>query len=279
MKSQLNILKQLQELVLTKDEHLETGDGKHLEALNESIEALQQKLDPPVAALYDRLYKRSAKSHVVMAAMSNGCCSACGMQVPIAQSQQVRLAQHLVTCSSCGRILFADEADAARNTGGRTQDRDEVRTGISRFSAEELVVADLKATTREEAIAELAGLMESHNFISNADSLVTAALDREGVLSTAVGNSLAFPHVRGVEGGALTLAIGVSKKGIDWGGEKVCVVCLSAIPVAVSAFYLRLMSGLVQSFSKKDSLAALLAAKDGPSLWKVLVKATRHYVK
>ena len=57
------------------------------------------------------------------------------------------------------------------------------------------------------------------------------------------------------------------------------VVCLSAIPVAVSAFYLRLMSGLVQSFSKKDSLAALLAAKDGPSLWKVLVKATRHYVK
>lgn len=279
MKSQLNILKQLQELVLTKDEHLETGDGKHLEALNESIEALQQKLDPPVAALYDRLYKRSAKSHVVMAAMSNGCCSACGMQVPIAQSQQVRLAQHLVTCSSCGRILFADEADAARNTGGRAQDRDEVRTGISRFSAEELVVADLKATTREEAIAELAGLMESHNFISNADSLVTAALDREGVLSTAVGNSLAFPHVRGVEGGALTLAMGVSKKGIDWGGEKVRVVCLSAIPVAVSAFYLRLMSGLVQSFSKKDSLAALLAAKDGPSLWKVLVKATRHYVK
>ena len=279
MKSQLNILKQLQELVLTKDEHLETGDGKHLEALNESIEALQQKLDPPVAALYDRLYKRSAKSHVVMAAMSNGCCSACGMQVPIAQSQQVRLAQHLVTCSSCGRILFADEADAARNTGGRTQDRDEVRTGISRFSAEELVVADLKATTREEAIAELAGLMESHNFISNADSLVTAALDREGVLSTAVGNSLAVPHVRGVEGGALTLAMGVSKKGIDWGGEKVRVVCLSAIPVAVSAFYLRLMSGLVQSFSKKDSLAALLAAKDGPSLWKVLVKVTRHYVK
>ena len=278
MKSQLNILRQLQELVLTKDEHLETGDGKHLDALNDSIGALQQKLDPPVAALYERLYKRSAKSHVVMAAMSNGCCSACGMQVPIAQSQQVRLAQHLVTCSSCGRILFADEADAARNTG-RPQDRDETRTGISRFSAEELVVADLAATTKAEAIAELAGLMESNNFIANADSLVTAALDREGVLSTAVGGSLAFPHVRGVEGGALTLAMGVSKKGIDWGGEKVRVVFLSAIPVAVSAFYLRLMSGLVQSFSKKDTLAALLAAKDSPTLWKALVKATRHYVK
>ena len=278
MKSQLNILKQLQELVLTKDEHLETGDGKHLDALNESIETLQHKLDPTVAALYNRLYARSARNHVVMAAMSNGCCSACGMQVPIAQSQQVRLAQHLVTCSSCGRILFADEADAARNTG-RPQDRDEARTGISRFSAEELVVPILSAKTKEEAIVELAGLMETNNFVANADSLVTAALDREGVLSTAVGSSLAFPHVRGVEGGALTLAMGVSKKGIDWGGEKVRVVFLSAIPVAVSAFYLRLMSGLVQSFSKKDSLAALLDAKDRPSLWKALVKATRHYVK
>lgn len=280
MKSQLNVLRQLQDLVLTRDEHLETGDGSHLDALNDSIDALRGKLDPPVAALYERLYKKSQKSHVVMAAMSNGCCSACGMQVPIAQSQQVRLAQHLVTCTSCGRILFAADADAAQNVAERP-DRDDPKTGISRFSAEELAVADLDAATKEDAIAALARLMEANHFIANADSLVTAALDREAILSTAVGNSLAFPHVRGVEGGALTFAVGVSKKGIDWdgNGELVHVVFLSAIPVAVSAFYLRLMSGIVQSFSKKDGIDALLKATDSASLWKALVKATRHTVK
>lgn len=275
MKSQLNTLRQLQELVLTRDEHHQTGDGSHLDSLNDAIAKLQDKLDQQVAGHYARLYK---KSHIVIAAMSNDCCSVCGMHVPIAQSQQVRLAQHLVTCSSCGRILFASDADAAHNVSDR-YDRDDPKTGISRFSAEELMLVDLDADTPEGAISALAKLMEDNHFISNADSLVTAAMNREGVLSTAIGGYLAFPHVRGVEGGGLTLAMGVSKKGIDWAGEKVHIVFLSAIPVAVSAFYLRLMSGIIQSLSKKDNFDALLNAKDSVSLWKTLVKATRLTVK
>lgn len=275
MKSQLNNLRQLQELVLTRDEHHQTGDGSHLDSLNDAIAELQDKMDAQVAGLYARLYKRS---HIVMAAMSNGCCAVCGMQVPIAQSQQVKLAKHLVTCSSCGRILFATEADEAQNVAERN-DRDDPKTGISRFSATELMIVDLDTDTREGAISALAKCMESGKFISNADSLIAKAMEREAVLSTAIGGSLAFPHVRGVEGGGLTLAMGVSKKGIDWDGEKVHVVFFSAIPVAVSAFYLRLMSGIIQAFSKKENLDAVLSAADSAALWKALVKATRHTVK
>ena len=276
MKSQINILRQLQELVLTRDEHHQTGDGSHLAKLNESIDAMRAKLAPQAGALYDRLYK---KHHVVISAMTNNCCAVCGMQVPIAQGQQVRLGEHLVTCSSCGRILFAAEEDAARNVT-EPADRDETpKTGISRFSAEELMLVDLGPVSREEAISALAGAMEEHRFIANADSLVTAALERESVLSTAIDGGIAFPHVRGVEGGGLCLAMGVSREGIDWDGQKVNLVFLSAIPVAVSAFYLRLMSGLMQSFAKESNRAALFAAKDSAALWKALCKATRTAVK
>ena len=274
MKSQINMLRQLQELVLTRDEHHQTGDGSHLDSLNDSIDALQQKLEPQVAGLYERLYK---KNHIVISAMSNNCCAVCGMQVPIAQGQQVRLAQHLVTCSSCGRILFADE-DAVVNVS-EAPDRDNPKTGISRFSAEELMLVDLGDGTRADAIAKLANAMEEHKFISNADNLVTAAMERESVLSTAMEGGIAFPHVRGVEGGGLTLAMGVSKKGVDWDGEKVNIVFLSAIPVAVSAFYLRLMSGLTQAFLKDANRKALLDAKDAAALWKALQKATRQTVR
>ncbi|MBQ5794951.1 MAG: PTS sugar transporter subunit IIA, partial [Kiritimatiellae bacterium] len=254
MKSQINILRQLQELVLTRDEHHQTGDGSHLDSLNDSIDALHRKLEPQVMGLYDRLYK---KSHIVISAMSNNCCAVCGMQVPIAQGQQVRIAQHLVTCSSCGRILFASDGDAPRNVA-EAPDRDNPKTGISRFSAEELMLVDLQADTREGAIVALAKAMEDNKFIANADNLVSQALERESILSTAIGDGVAFPHVRGVEGGGLTLAMGISKNGIDWDGEKVNIVCLSAIPVAVSAFYLRLMSGLTQAFSKEPNRNALL---------------------
>ena len=275
MKSQINTLRQLQELVLTRDEHNQTGDGSHLDALNDAIDALQQKLAPQVAGVYGRLYK---KSHIVISAMVNNCCAVCGMQVPIAQGQQVRLGQHLVTCSSCGRILFAADEDAVVNTS-EAPDRDNPKTGISRFSAEELMVCDLGACSREQAIAKLAFAMERNGFISNAENLVTAALEREGVLSTAMEGGLAFPHVRGVEGGGLTLAMGISKEGIDWDGEKVNVIFLSAIPVAVSAFYLRLMGGLAQSFAKEANRTAVLEAVDAAALWKALQKATRATVK
>ena len=275
MKSQINTLRQLQELVLTRDEHNQTGDGSHLDALNDSIDALQKKLEPQVAGLYARLYKRS---HIVISAMVNNCCAVCGMQVPIAQGQQVRLGQHLVTCSSCGRILFAADEDAVVNTS-EAPDRDNPKTGISRFSAEELMVCDLGSATREQALAKLALAMEKHGFISSAENLVTAALEREGVLSTAMEGGLAFPHVRGVEGGGRTLAMGVSQEGIDWDGEKVNMVFLSAIPVAVSAFYLRLMAGLAQSFAKDANRKAVLEAKDAATLWKALQKATRATVK
>lgn len=275
MKSQINILRQLQELVLTRDEHHQTGDGSHLDSLNDSIDALRQKLDAQVSGLFERLYK---KSHIVISAMSNNCCAVCGMQVPIAQGQQVRMAQHLVTCSSCGRILFAADGDAPRNVS-ESPDRDNPKTGISRFSAEELMVANLGAVTREEAIEILAKAMESNKFIANADTLVSQALERESILSTAIGDALAFPHVRGVEGGGLTLAMGISQEGIDWDGEKVHIVFLSAIPVAVSAFYLRLMSGLTQAFSKEANRKAVISAADSPALWKALQKATRTTVK
>lgn len=276
MKSQINTLRQLQELVLTRDELNQSGNLDHLDRLNDSIFALQDQLNPQVSAIYQRLYK---KSHIVISAMTNNCCAVCGMQVPIAQVQQVRLAQHLVSCSSCGRILFANPDGAAKNVSTQAKG-DEVKTGISRFTAEELMLVDLPKTDRVGAISALAMAMEKHGFIKNSQDLVSSAIDRETVMSTAMGEGLAFPHVRGVEGGGLTLAMGVSKEGIDWDGEnKVNIVFLSAIPVAVSAFYLRLMSGLVQTFSKAAGRKAILEATDSASLLKALCKVTRTTVK
>ena len=277
MKSQINTLRQLQELVLTRDEHNQTGDGSHLDQLNDAIDAVRAKLNPQCGTIYDRLYKRS---HIVISAMTNNCCAVCGMQVPIAQGQQVRIGEHLITCSSCGRILFAAGEDDARNvTTPGDREEEAMKTGISRFSAPELMVADLDGCNQEKAITKLAQAMEKNHFIANADALVSAALQRDGVLSTAMEQNLAFPHVRGVEGGALTLALGISKKGIKWGDEKVNFVFLSAIPVAVSAFYLRLMSGIIQAFSKDANRKVMLESENPDQIWKNLCKITRATVR
>ena len=278
MKNQINLLNQLQELVFTRDELHQAGDWSHTDALDRAIDDLSAKLDPQPRALYQRLYK---KSHIVMAPMSDGCCAVCGMRLPISQVQQVRMAKTLQTCSSCGRMLYNEEEDAPRYIGEKPTRGEPRKTGISRFSAEELMVCDLKGDTTEAVIGELAQAMSDNRFVSNPTALVEAAMERESVLSTAVGNGLAFPHVRGVEGGGLTLALGVSKKGFkyDAAGTIVHLVFFSVIPVAVSPFYMRLMSVLAEAFSKETNRTALLSAAKSPAeLWKAFMKTTRHAV-
>ena len=279
MKNQINLLNQLQELVLTRDELHQTGDMAHTEILDKSIDDLTERLDPQPKALYQRLYK---KSHIVMAPMSEGCCAVCGMRLPISQVQQVRLAKTLQTCSSCGRMLFNEEEDAPRYVGEKPGRGEPRKTGISRFSAEELMICDLKSDTTVGVIGELAAAMSANRFVSNPEALVSAAMARESVMSTAMGNGLAFPHVRGVEGGGLTLALGVSKKGFkyDNAGEMVNLVFFSVIPVAVSPFYLRLMAGLAEAFSKKANRDSLInAAKTPAGLWKAFMKATSRTIR
>ena len=277
MQSLINHLNQLQELVLIRDEHRTTGDGSHLDRLNESIDQMTDKLPPDVRSLYHRLYMRD---HIVMAPMYNGCCSICGMRLPIAQVQAVRLCQHLQNCPSCARILY-EETDAPKWVGSVPSRREPRKSGISRFSAESLMIPDLGVKTGAEAIALLARQMEEKHFVSGYKQLIHGALEREAVLSTAMENGLAFPHVRGVEGGGLTLALGTSKEGVkfDESGNTVNFIFLITIPTAVSAFYLRLMSGLTEAFLKEQNRKAVLDAKTPGDLWKALTKATRYSIK
>ncbi len=277
MKSIVNQLCQLQDLILVRDEHRATGNGDHLERLNESIDAMTETLPAAAAAMFKRLLTRD---HVIMAPVHNGCCAVCGMRLPVSQIQAVRQCETLQACPGCARILF-EELDAPQWVGalpGRTEPR---KNGISRFSAESLMVPDLVVSSAADAIEVLAGKMETGGFVSHADKLIASALERESMLSTAMEHGLAFPHVRGVEGGSLTLACGVSKEPFAWdvAGTQTQIVFLITIPTAVSAFYMRLIAGLTEAFQKDANREALLAAETPAMLWKALAKATRYTIK
>jgi len=277
MQSLINHLNQLQELVLIRDEHRATGNGSHLNRLNDAIDEMTEKLPPDVRSLFQRLCK---KDHAAMAPVHDGSCAICNMRLPISQVQAVRACKVLQNCPSCARILFVDP-EAARWVGDLPSRSEPRKVGISRFSAEGLMLPNLPAQNAVEAITALAQTMETQGFIQGADKLVQAALDREAVLSTAMDNGMAFPHVRSVEGGGLTLALGVSKNGVkyDEQGHVVQFIFFITIPSAVSAFYLRLLSGITETFMKPPNREALLAAEDPEQLWKALIKATRYSIK
>ena len=277
MQSLINHLNQLQELVLVRDEHRSTGDGSHLDRLNDAIDELVDQLPVDVRSLFQRLCK---KDHIVMAPMHEGCCAICGMRLPISQVQSVRVCKVLQNCPSCARILYAG-TDSIRWIGERPSRTEPRKVGIARFSAEGLMLPNMQAKTREEMLTALAQAMETQGFIQGAEQMVQAALDREVLLSTAMDNGLAFPHVRGIEGGGLTLALGVSRAGVKYDGDGTLVhlVFFMIIPTAVSAFYIRLLSGLTETLLKQPNRDSFLAAETPEELWKALLKATRYTIK
>ena len=276
MQSLINQLLQLQELVLILDEHRATGDGTHLSRLNENIDQMTEKLPIQIRSFVQRLIK---KDHIVMAPMHNGACAICGMRLPISQVQSVRKLKEIQTCPSCARILY-ESAEAAQWVGeaqSRTVPR---KSGIARFSAATLMLPNMQATTRDEAIRELAACIQQAGFVDDSEKLVHAALERENILGTAMEHGLAFPHVRGVEGGGLTLAMGTHTQGVAFDAEHTSnIICFFVIPTAVSAFYLRLMAGLTETFLKAQNRLALMEATTPEQLWKALVKATRYTIK
>ncbi len=279
MRSTINHLIQLQELTLIRDEQRSIrGPSADLGALNRAIEEMTESLDPATKAIFTRLNK---KDHVVTAPMNDGKCAVCGMRLAISQVQAVKQCRTLVACPSCARILHDTEgakwvAARPRHSSG------EPKSGIARFSAPVLMVPSLRAKTVEDAIKELAGTLQKNGFVDDAKKLVASAMEREATLGTGVGHALAFPHVRGIEGGGLALALGISRAGIPWGGSDTGVakfVFFSTIPTAVSMFYLKLLAGLAESYTKEANRKAALEASTPEELWKALVKATRHTVK
>ena len=204
------------------------------------------------------------------------------MMVPVAAAKMVRLAEHPVTCATCGRLLYDNVGAVAssREKAEATSEEVSKEKGLSRFSCEALMIPKLTAKTPQEAIITLAQALATNGYVTDGDELARLALEREALLSTRMEEGTAVPHVRGVEGGSLAFALGVSKKGIVWDdtGERVNFVVLSAIPSAGSAFLLKLMTDLMGAFRRKASRAALLDAADPATLWQQLDRATRRVI-
>lgn len=279
MRSIVNHLNQIQELILVRDEQRALkGSAADFSVLNNSIETMVDSLDGEAKSIFQRLFR---KDHIVMAPMNNGSCAVCGMHLAIAQIQAVKLCQQLITCPSCARIIY--DPSGAKWVGQPTsRSSSEPKVGVARFSSPDLMIPELAGTTPAEIIEEFAQTLQKAQFVDDAAKLAETAIARETMLGTGIGHELAFPHARGIEGGGLALVFGVSRKGVKFQGfadtpAKLIFFC--TIPTAVSAFYLRLLASLTDAFVKEPNRKAALKAESPVELWKVLTKATRKTLK
>ncbi len=274
----INQLIQLQELVVADMQKKAAMPKARLEELENSIVALGSDLPQQVKTHFNRLLQKHPEAIVPV---SSDTCAGCGMGLTRSLVNAVHKAEQLHRCLNCTRFLYYPEQLIERERTSRVYGEAR-KVGISRFTSPELMVVSLKGTTPEEVLGEICTRMADEGFVADGEHLLDLALQREAIVSTAVDSGIAFPHVRGVEGGGMTMLVGIHKKGVKFGGPGrtlTRVFFFMAIPTATSAFYLKLVSGLACIFREKEAREALLSAQTEEELWKVLIKTTKKMIK
>lgn len=268
---------QLQDMIAARAQQQVAQPKKKLAGLDKNIKTLSDELSPELHSSFTRLVQKNIEA---LAPVIGENCSGCGFALTKTMVNNINGgAGELSRCPNCTRILYAPDVPLTRRTLRRRYG-DPVKRGIERFTAPELMLHKLQGSTADEVLMEICENMCTEGYVEDCEVLHEAAMRREAIVSTAVGGAMAFPHIRGVEGGGLTLSVGISKKGIDFGGTtKTKIFFYMVIPTAASAFYLKLLAGLTQAFASAADREPLLKARSREDLWDALVKGTRKMVK
>jgi len=144
---------------------------------------------------------------------------------------------------------------------------------FSDFLTPTQVVYDLKASTKIQALEELLNVLEKKKLIKNKKPILTRVIDRERLDSTAIGHGVALPHARVNTGGDITVAVGRSKKGIDFeaiDNKKVHIIILVVWNPAIPGLFNHLFAGLAQYLSRDSFQKRLFNAANRTELFKIL---------
>lgn len=144
------------------------------------------------------------------------------------------------------------------------------------------VVFDLKAKDKVEAVEELLDVLAKQKLIENKKLLLTRIIDRENLVSTAIGYGVALPHARVDTGGEIAVAVGRSEKGIDFDahdGQKVHLIILVVWNPTLPGLFNHLFAGLARFLIRPENRTRIQAAKDKEELYGILSEVEFRFVR
>jgi PTS system fructose-specific IIC component len=134
---------------------------------------------------------------------------------------------------------------------------------LSKFCDESLVIFDLDAANKDEAIDRLVDLASTSNMIKDHDQLLKDVKEREELVTTGVGYGVAFPHAKTRSAKGIVIAFGRSDKGIDFDAmdhKPVHLLFLIAAPEDAIGAHLNVMARLSYLMKSAENRQKLMEA-------------------
>lgn len=134
---------------------------------------------------------------------------------------------------------------------------------IKELFTEELMISELKAATKLEAIEEMVEQLNLSGKLINKSAYLEAVLHREAEYSTGIGMGVAIPHGKssGVKSPALVFAR--SQAGIDFesmDGESTYLLFLVAVPESANDEHLKILGLLSRKLMHQEVRQKLMEA-------------------
>ena len=134
-------------------------------------------------------------------------------------------------------------------------------------------VCCLHSVTKTEAIKELIQKASVLHILDNTKQFTRDVLDREKRQTTGFGHGVAVAHARYAGLDSVIIALGISRKGIEYqamDNKPVHLLFLIGSPLSLQDDYLRALSVLVKLVRRADFREALLNASSIPEIEEIL---------
>jgi fructose-specific phosphotransferase system IIA component len=143
------------------------------------------------------------------------------------------------------------------------------------YLQKENCLMDLRAVTKEEAVAEISAALVKSGKVQNEEKFVQDILEREKLGSTGIGLKVAIPHSPTESVDEFVLGFGRSEMGIDFQAlddDKVHLIFLMGTNPQELSLYLKLLSELSRLLRKSDFREQLMAASSADEVIQIFKK-------
>lgn len=140
----------------------------------------------------------------------------------------------------------------------------------------DLMIMDLKATTQEEAIKEMADLEVKQDVVNNEDEFIKSIWAREKESTTGIGDGIAMPHARNKYINRAAVLFAKSPKEIDYNsldGQPVHLFFMITAPAGADNTHLQALAKLSSLLINPDVVNALKAATKPEEVIDIFKKA------
>jgi len=139
--------------------------------------------------------------------------------------------------------------------------------------SEDLIVADLRATNRDEVLGELVACVVAAKPEIDANEALRVLLDRERIGSTGIGEGLAIPHARLPKLTQPVACFGRSPAGVDFralDGQPTHLFLALLAPVGAAGFHLKALARASRMLKDSSFRERLMKADGAAGLWRAI---------